>query len=270
MKHVCRILGVNRSSLYRQSKPVADRKEPRNNRDLLQIIRNLSHMYPTYGYRRIWAILKHRYSIEFNIKRVHRLMQKAGLQVRQKKRFPYRRLATGTVNVKESDRRWAIDLTKIYCGNDGWASLIAIIDCCDREIVGYRFSLRGRAQEAVDALGMAMANRFAQEPSLPGELEIIHDNGSIFLAKRFMAETKFFGIQQRFIPPREPENNGMIERFFRTIKEECVWQQNFEDFSQAEKAIVEWIKFYNAERIHSALGYKSPMEFRQTLRKFVA
>lgn len=62
----------------------------------------------------------------------------------------------------------------------------------------------------------------------------------------------------------------MIERFFRTIKEECVWQHNFETFEQAEKAIIEWIKFYNAERIHSALGYKSPMEFRQSLRKLAA
>ena len=53
-------------------------------------------------------------------------------------------------------------------------------------------------------------------------------------------------------------------------KEECVWQQNFETFTQAEKAIAERIKFYNAERIHSALGYRSPMEFRQTLRKFAA
>lgn len=270
MSQVCRWIGLNRSSVYRRDSAPKERVESEDNRDLLRIIKNLCRMYPTYGHRRIWAILRYRYGIEFNLKRVHRLMQKAGLQVRQKQRFPHRRLATGIVHVGESDRRWAIDLTKIYCGHDGWGSLIAIIDCCDREIIGYRFSLHGRAVEAVDALGMAMATRFTNGPKAPKELEIIHDNGSIFLARRFMAETKFFGIQQRFIPPRAPENNGMIERFFRTIKEECVWQQSFESFAQAEKAITEWIKFYNAERIHSALGYKSPMEFRQTLRKFAA
>jgi putative transposase len=268
---VSRTLGVSRNRLYeRQTAAESYKQESADNQDLLRIIRNLCKMYPTYGYRRIWALLKHRYQISFNVKRVHRLMQEYRLQVKQKWHWPYRRQAIGKVQVTESNRRWAIDLTKIYCGKDGWGSLIAIIDCCDREIVGYRFGLHGRAREAVEALGMAMSQRFPENPTNSGKLELIHDNGSIFLAKKFMAESRFFRIEQRFIPPREPENNGMIERFFRTLKEECVWQTNFESFAEAEKAIVPWLKFYNEERIHSSLGYQSPKEFRQSLRKFAA
>jgi putative transposase len=254
----------------RQTASESSKQESADNQDLLRVIRNLCKMYPTYGYRRIWALLKHRYQISFNVKRVHRLMQEYRLQVKQKWHWPYRRQAIGRVQVTESNRRWAIDLTKIYCGKDGWGSLIAIIDCRDREIVGYRFGLHGRAREAVEALGMAMSQRFPENPTNSGKLELIHDNGSIFLAKKFMAESRFFRIEQRFIPPREPENNGMIERFFRTLKEECVWQTNFESFAEAEKAIVAWLKFYNEERIHSSLGYQSPKEFRQSLRKFAA
>jgi putative transposase len=84
----------------------------------------------------------------------------------------------------------------------------------------------------------------------------------------YIAES--FRIEQRRIPPREPENNGMIERFFRTLKEEGVWQTYFESFVEAEKTIVAWLKFYNEERIHSSLGYQSPKEFRQSLRKSAA
>ena len=93
------------------------------------------------------------------------------------------------------------------------------------------------------------------------------DNGLIFLSRRFRAACRQYGLSQEYITPYTPEQNGMIERFFRSLKEECVWQHNFESFEDAEVAVRKWIGFYNAERPHQSLGYLSPREYRQkTLR----
>ena len=61
-----------------------------------------------------------------------------------------------------------------------------------------------------------------------------------------------------------------MERFIRTLKEECVWQHRFKNLREAEEVITQWIKFYNQERRHSRLGYMTPVEYRESLRKFVA
>src|SRR5579862_3635305 len=67
-----------------------------------------------------------------------------------------------------------------------------------------------------------------------------------------------------------PEQNGLVERFFRSLKEECVWQHNFASFAEASTAITQWIEWYNAERPHQALGYRSPRQFRALQPQLVA
>ncbi|NKB80774.1 MAG: transposase [Nitrospirales bacterium] len=67
-----------------------------------------------------------------------------------------------------------------------------------------------------------------------------------------------------------PEQNGLIERFFRSLKEECVWQQQFESFEEGQKAINRWIRWYNEGRPHQALQYRSPRQYRNEQRSQVA
>ncbi len=91
-------------------------------------------------------------------------------------------------------------------------------------------------------------------------LVVRSDNGLIFQSRRFRAACSFYGLPQEFITPYTPEQNGMIERFFRSLKEECVWQQQFANFAEAQRAIRRWIRWYNEERPHQALGYRSPCQ----------
>jgi putative transposase len=135
---------------------------------------------------------------------------------------------------------------------DGWAHLTAVIDCHDCEIIGYEFALRGRAQEAERALEEACLARFGPRRP-PGATPVIRsDNGLVFQSRRFRGACRDYRLPQEFITPYTPEQNGMIERFFRSPKEECVWQHVFHDFAQARQAVQAWIRWYNDDRPHRA------------------
>jgi len=96
------------------------------------------------------------------------------------------------------------------------------------------------------------------------------DNGLIFQSRRFRAACRDYRLRQEFITPYTPEQNGIVERFFRSLKEECVWQHNFTSLAEARSTITNWIEWYNAERPHQALGYRSPRQFRALQTQLVA
>jgi len=95
-----------------------------------------------------------------------------------------------------------------------------------------------------------------------GALVLRSDNGLIFQSLRFRQACRDYRLQQEFITPYTPEQNGIIERFFRSLKEECVWQHRFQTFEEARRVIQDWMRWYNEERPHQALGYRSPVQYR--------
>ena len=96
-------------------------------------------------------------------------------------------------------------------------------------------------------------------------LTLRSDNGLVFGAKVFVKVVRRYGLDQEYITPYSPEQNGMIERFFRTLKEECLWHHRFQSRDDAFVAIAAWLDKYHTERPHSALGYLTPKEFAQRL-----
>ena len=230
--------------------------------DLEQRIHKLIQKHPTWGYRFIWAWIRFREGLQINRKKVYRILRLRHWFVNQRSRTPRPRVQGWRSVAERSDERWATDVTHVFCGKDGWAHLAAVIDCHDRELIGSEFALRGRAKEAEMALEEACLCRYGTlRPT--GETPIVRsDNGLIFQSRRFRRALKDYGLSQEFITPCTPEQNGMIERFFRTLKEECVWISNFKSFEEARLAIKRWIEFYNEQRPHQALGYLSPREFR--------
>ena len=224
-------------------------------------MRALIEQYPTVGYRRLWAMLRREGSL-VNRKTVHRLVQRNGWLVQQREVTPRPRAQSRRSRTSASNERWAMDLTHVACGVDGWAHLAAVIDCHDREIIGWEFAVRGRAQEAERALEQACLARFGTlRPD--GQTPVIRsDNGLISRSTRFRAACRDYRLTQEYITPSTPEQNGLIERFFLSLKTECVWVQAFPDFATARRAIAAWITRYNTERPHQSLGYHSPVEYR--------
>lgn len=263
---VASALGLHCSTLYRkhgidESTPI---KKSKIDEVLTNKMRSILDEEETFGYRRVWAHLRFKEGLDVNIKKIHRIMKLKSWQCRLWNR-PGRKgpqVERKRSAVDRPDILWSTDLTKIYCGRDGWCSLIGVIDNGSREIAGYRFHRRGRALEATDALNQAVVARYGSREGVPEGLSLRHDNGSIFLARDYLANTKYWGIDQEYIPAGKPDWNGVIERFFRTLKQECVWLHRFESFEQAEIVIAQWIENYNKNRLHSSLGYKAPEQWR--------
>ena len=135
--------------------------------------------------------------------------------------------------------------------------LAAVIDCHDRELIGYEFALRSRAKEAERAVEAACLQRFGTLRPV-GAPVLRSDNGLIFQSRRFRQACRDYRLQQEFITPYTPEQNGIIERFFRSLKEECVWQRTFQTFEEARRIIRDWIQWYNHGRPHQCPGVPEP------------
>ncbi|MGA1627153.1 MAG: transposase, partial [Prochlorothrix sp.] len=86
------------------------------------------------------------------------------------------------------------------------------------------------------------------------------DNGMVFTSQHFRRLTKSYGLQQEFITPHCPQQNGMVERLIRSLKEQCIHRHRFESQQHAMRVIGDWVQFYNNRRPHQALGMRTPAE----------
>jgi putative transposase len=265
-RRIYRVLEVPRSSLSpgrrrRPARPFLDEL-------LAAQIRRIIERHPTFGYRRIWALLRFREEIRVNREAVYRVLRLKRWFVHQRTVSPRPRVQKRRSRAPRSDVRWAMDVSHVPCGADGWGHLAAVIDCHDREIVGYEFALHGRAKESERALEGACIRCFGTlRPQ--GETPVVRsENELIFESHRFRRACRDYRLRQEFVRPYTPEQNGVIERFFRSLKNEPTWQHNFASFRQARRTIERWTRWYNGERPHQAPNYQGPVEFRaQKLNK---
>ena len=120
-RRVCRVLDLSRSALYKVASVASARGEPDGL--LIERIHQLILQHPTYGYRRVWAMLRYSEGQMVNRKRVYRLMKINGWMLHQRLATPKPRVKKMRSRAEASNQRWAMDLTHIYCGEDGWGQL---------------------------------------------------------------------------------------------------------------------------------------------------
>jgi len=258
MTRLCRILGVPRSTAYHQPR-IAKLHRPVDEA-MAQDIHGLIQAHPTYGVRRVWAWLTHRMNRVVNRKKVHRIMRIKGWTVRQRK-AGHRPRVPGSKSVAEvPNQRWCTDIALIDCGRDGWCAFVPVLDCCTRECLGWSLDHTGRAKTAEGALEDALIHRFGWTHGAPTGLILRHDNGLVFGSRLYRKLAREYGLQQEYITPYTPQQNGLCERFNRTFKEECAWLHNFQDIQEARATLSRFIDHYNHERPHQALDYRTPRE----------
>jgi len=158
IRRACRVLKFSRARL--RARAVIAKVAPRLDGVLAGRLQRLIESYPTFGYRRLWALLRFGEGLRVNRKAVYRILKVKGWFVHQRVATPRPRVQGRRSRAQRSDERWAMDVTHVPCGADGWGHLTAVIDCHDREVNGFEFALRGRAREAERALEEACLARF--------------------------------------------------------------------------------------------------------------
>jgi len=135
------------------------------------------------------------------------------------------------------DRRWATDLAHVWCGRYRWCSLAVVLDCCTREVLGWRLARSGNARTAEAALEEALIRWFGVLGRVPWSIVLRSDNGLVFSSRHYTATVRAYGIEQVFITPYTPEQNGLVERLIRSLKDECIWLHHFGSLSHARQVI---------------------------------
>jgi putative transposase len=255
---VARVLQVSRQALYRvpSRRPVtAGRPAVRD--EVEQAIVEVAEANQTDGYRMVTAFVRRRLGRAVNRKRVLRVMRERKLI--QRRRQLERRKRPGFFRVERPRQLWQLDMTSIWVAEHGWTYLMAIIDCCTREIVAWQLELRCRAEEAIQLIEHAAAVHGID----PGELVLGSDNGSAFTARRFRTRLDELGIRHRRGGYRDPESQAFIESWFGKLKEREVWLNEYETLDEARAGVGGYVDRYH-HRPHSGLDYRTPLEVRQT------
>jgi len=256
---VARVAQISRQAIYRipKTRPPAARRSAPPADDVEAAIIEVARTNQTDGYRMVAALVVRRLRRPVNRKRVLRVMRERRLI--QRRRRLDRRRRPGFFRVTRPDELWHLDMTSVWVAEHGWCYLMAAIDCCTREIVGWHLELRCRATEAIALIEHATATRAIR----PGRLTLGTDNGSAFTARAFKLVLAGLGIAHRRGGYRDPESQAFIESWFSKLKERCVWLHEFETLDQAREVIGAYIDNYH-QRPHSGLNYKTPAEVAKT------
>ena len=241
---------------------------------LLEQIFSIVAEFPKYGYRRITEEL-HRRNQKINHKRVLNIMHQNGLQPKKKRKYvkttdsnhsnPIYPNLTKNKIINGLNEVWPADITYIYFGNNEKAYLATIIDKYSRKCLGWQLSHNIDTQLCVDALTMALHTR--EKMSIVG---LIHhsDRGSTYTSEKYTSLLKEHGITISMSRKATPTDNAHAESFFKTVKYEEVFMNEYNSFTDAYENIKHFIEeVYNQKRLHSAISYQPPTEFEEKILK---
>ena len=232
-------------------------RESAVNRNVLQLIRQIREERPFYDTRRMAAELSRMLDRPVNHKLVRRVYRRTGwgLPARDLKCTKARWMPIKAARPTRSGRRTT---HYVWCGPlVCWCYCFNVLDIFTGQWIAYRFYTPATASVAVDSLVEAVA---AAKPDCSG-LTIQCDNGSQYAGKKFRKAASILGISLKFIWTHTPEQNGHIEAFHGTFKREYIWPHDFANYQQAEAVISEAFRYYNRNRLHSALKYVPPDGF---------
>jgi putative transposase len=270
VKGIADALGVARSNLAAKA-IVAPRRRgrpPQPEAELLAEIRQVIAAQPTYGYRRVHALIRRCRRQEggaaVNVKRVYRVMKAHGLLLERHTGDGVERRHDGRVAVDQPDVRWCSDGFEIGCDNGERVRIAFTLDCCDREAVSWVATTGGiDSGDIRDLMIESVERRFGLVNRLPVPIEWLSDNGSPYTAHETRKLAREIGLLPRTTPIESPQSNGMAEAFVKTFKRDYVRVSPRPDAATVLRQLDGWFEHYNAVHPHKALGYRSPREFRE-------
>lgn len=273
MARVAAVWSLARSSFYaarqRQQQPrEALKRGPKvhSDQELVTAIHQLlaEPIFTAEGYRKIWARLRHQ-GVRTCKDRVLRLLREHQLlsPARQPEPVPHHR-HDGTILSEAPNQRWGTDATATFTETEGAVTVFAAIDHCTAECVGIHVVNKATRFEALEPIRQGVKEHFgAFAAGSAAGLQLRHDHGSVYMSDDFRTEIQFLGIEPSAAFVRQPEGNGCIERFFRTLKEQLLWLRRFRNLEDLRAALIEFRDRYNQHWIIERLGYRTPAQARR-------
>lgn len=266
----CRVLEVNRMSYYHYQRRL-QQPDPQHG-DMLAAVKQLAQASDfTYGSRRMKKALG---ALSYVVSRqqARQLMREAGVEVRFKKRFKvttdsdhsqpvFDNVLNRQFTVAHPDQVYVSDITYLWT-REGWLYLAVVIDLCSRAIVGWSMRSRMTAPLVCDALLMAIWRR---QPAAG----LIHhsDRGSQYASHAFRKLLKDYQFTGSMSRKGNCWDNAVAESFFGSLKQERVQWRNYQTRHAAHQDVLNYIVYYNSQRLHSTLNYVSPNQYELQIAK---
>jgi putative transposase len=274
VKAISDTLGVARSNLAEQAAPQRTRhrrgRRPQPETELVAEIKVLIAGQPTYGYRRIHALLRRQRHEQggaaVNVKRVYRVMKAHGLLLERHTGNGEEQRHDGRIAVDHPNTRWCSDGFEIGCDNGEKVRIAFTLDCCDREAISWVATTGGiNSADIRDLMIESVERRFGLVDKLAKPIEWLSDNGSPYTAGETRALARDIGLVPCTTPIQSPQSNGMAEAFVKLIKRDYARVSATPDAASVLRQLDSWFEHYNSVHPHKALGYRSPREFRKQI-----
>jgi transposase InsO family protein len=236
-----------------------------SDKKLLSDIRKVLETRPSYGYRRVTAILNCQYKStqtpKVNHKRIYRVMKENSLLLTAFGKKPTR-THDGKIITLRSNTRWCSDGFCITCDNGDRVYVAFSLDTCDREAMRYVASTKGVDGEMIrDLMIESVEYRFGSIDKLPNPIQWLSDNGPCYTARKTVALGRTLGFEVCTTAPYNPESNGMAEAFVKTFKRDYVWFGDLSDAKTVMQQLPSWFEDYNEHAPHKGLKMRSPRRF---------
>ena len=277
LARVCRVWEVARSTVYLDQArragtgTIPQKRGPKtrwNDSELVAEIRGVLEAAPFLGegHRKVWARLRGQ-GIRTSKARVLRLMREAQLLAPTRVGHAHGPKAhDGTITTEQPDQMWGMDATSCLTRREGTATVFVVVDHCASECIGIHAAKPGTRFEAVEPLRQGIQALFgAYERGIAAGLLARHDHGSQYVSDYFQDELKFLGITSSPAFVREPEGNGVAERFIRTLKEQLLWVRTFDTVEELRLALLEFKERYNCQWLCERHGHQTPAQVRAQL-----
>ena len=270
---VVSIWDLARSSFYaarqREGQPREGQKrgpKVRSDEELVTEIRQLlaAPVFSGEGYRKIWARLRHN-GIRTSKDRVLRLLRENQWlsPARQPEPVPSHP-HEGTIVTEAPNQMWGTDATTTFTEAEGAVTVFAALDHCTAECVGIPAVKKATRFEALEPIRQGVKEHFgAFSAGVAAGLRVRHDHGSVYMSDDFQTEIQFLGMEPSPAFVRQPEGNGCMERFFRTLKEQLLWVRRFRDLDELRAALTDFRDRYNHHWILERLNYRTPVQARR-------
>lgn len=272
LARVARVWNISRASIYRsrvEKPPRSALRRPGpigacSDAKLAEHIRGqiADSGFHGEGYRKIWARLRVA-DVRASPRRARRIMREHGLLASHRGKRTELKAHDGTIVTDRVNEMWGTDVTQTVTTSEGKAYVFVAVEHANSEIVGIHAAPSANRFEALEPVRQGVHRCFGSiAPGVARGLKLRHDHGSNYMSRDFQDEITCLGIEASPSFIREPEGNGVAERFIRTLKENLLWVKTFDTIEELRCALLEFAERYNQTWLVARYGYRTPAKIR--------